>query len=86
MKHEANTFVLRGGKSTRERYEAACHHWNTGRWRLSKADVLRWYHKALRNIFAHALGDQQRVFLEQYPPTLRMFDENTRLSQVLKSG
>ena len=84
IEHPANQWS-RGGQSTRDAFLAACRDGN-GRWILGKAGVVRWYHKALRNIFVHAFGEEQRIFLEEYPPELLMFNENGRLSQALMSG
>ena len=84
IEHPANQRTW-GGQSTHDAFLAACRDGNGG-WILGKAGVLRWYHQALRDILVHASGEEQRAFLEQYPPELLMFNNDGRLSQSLMSG
>ncbi len=44
--------------------------------------VLCWYHRCVRNIFAHQPFTVQRIFLKLYPPQLRIFFDNGRLSRT----
>ena len=78
MGHKANTRSFAGKPSAQESFKA----WFRDA-RNDKVGVVRWYHRALRNIFAHTFGTAQETYLEQYPAELRIFSENGRLSQAL---